>query len=122
DPRFVTNRDRLRHRPELLAIIEPLLAALPAQTLVDRLLAADVPAALVHDLPAVRRDPQVIARGLFGTLRSGPDEVPPVAGAIVIVVVRPTSRGAPPVLDQDGRVVVSDLGLDTSQMAAARGG
>jgi crotonobetainyl-CoA:carnitine CoA-transferase CaiB-like acyl-CoA transferase len=121
DPRFVTNRNRLRHRPELLEIIEPILAATPAQELVDRLLAADVPAALVNDLTAVQRDPQVVARGLFRTLTSGADQTPQVAGPIVIDGMRATSATPPPGLDEHGEEVLSGLGLDPTERAAARG-
>jgi crotonobetainyl-CoA:carnitine CoA-transferase CaiB-like acyl-CoA transferase len=122
DPRFVTNRDRLRHRPQLLEIIEPILAAMPSKLLVERLLAADVPAAHVNGLEAVREDPQVMARGLFRTLQSGSNEAPQVAGPIVIDGVRAMSDRPPPGLDDDGEEVLSQLGLDLAQRAAARGG
>jgi crotonobetainyl-CoA:carnitine CoA-transferase CaiB-like acyl-CoA transferase len=50
DPRFITNRDRVQHRTELLAALEQALAHDAAATWTERLTAARVPAGVVNDI------------------------------------------------------------------------
>lgn len=97
DPRFATNRHRLANRRLLLSIVEPIFAAMRADDLVARLLAHDVPAATVHDLPAVIADPHVAARGLFVTLTAADGtQIPQISCPIVIDGERQTASAAPP--------------------------
>src|SRR5688572_12590260 len=59
DPRFATNRDRLAHRDELNALLEPLFAARTVAEIEVLLNAASVPCGAVRDLQGVFGDPQV---------------------------------------------------------------
>src|SRR4051812_32012352 len=51
DPRFATNPDRVRHRSELVPLLEERLAAAGADVWVERLTAAGVPAGKIRTVP-----------------------------------------------------------------------
>src|SRR4051794_3096133 len=51
DPRFATNPDRVRHREELVPLLEERLAASGADEWVERLSAAGVPAGKIRSVP-----------------------------------------------------------------------
>lgn len=65
DPRYATNRARLRHVEHLDAMIGAWIGARPAADVLADLLAARVSAAVVDDLPAVLANPHFRARGCF---------------------------------------------------------
>jgi formyl-CoA transferase len=121
DPRFATNRDRLAHREELNALLEPLFAARTIdeiQTLMDR---ASVPCGAVRDLHGVFTDPQVAALGLIESLDH------PTAGAIRVVgppyrfsETPPSVRLPPPLLGQHTDEVLRELDYDDAAIGALR--
>jgi crotonobetainyl-CoA:carnitine CoA-transferase CaiB-like acyl-CoA transferase len=61
DARFRTNADRVRHRDELIAILEAAFASEPMQRWVDSLAAAGVPCAPVRTLDEVFAAPEAAA-------------------------------------------------------------
>ena len=69
DPRFATRHARTDHREELDQIIEAWTSNLDAGELVERLLAADIPAAEVRDPLDALHDPRVLERGGVVPLR-----------------------------------------------------
>ena len=64
DPRFAVNSGRVAHRAELLAIIEPLIAARTASDILGALDRVNIPAGPINRLDQVFADPQIAARGL----------------------------------------------------------
>jgi crotonobetainyl-CoA:carnitine CoA-transferase CaiB-like acyl-CoA transferase len=64
DPRFATNADRLRHRPELKGELESRLGRWPVDELLARLEAHDVPSGRVRTVAEALADPQVAARDM----------------------------------------------------------
>lgn len=64
DPRFTTNADRVAHRDELVAALEAVFAAAPAEHWLDVLAAAGVPAGKVRDLADVYSWEQTRSQGL----------------------------------------------------------
>ncbi|MCS7168524.1 MAG: CoA transferase [Gemmatales bacterium] len=68
DPRFRTNPDRVRHRQELLAELEPLLRSRTTSQWQQLLSAAEVPHSPVLDYEQLFRHPQAQARGLKVTV------------------------------------------------------
>jgi crotonobetainyl-CoA:carnitine CoA-transferase CaiB-like acyl-CoA transferase len=62
DPRFRTNPDRVKHRPEILEILNAEFRKWPADELCRRLWDATVPAGPVNAMNEVFADPQVVAR------------------------------------------------------------
>lgn len=64
DPRFRSNRDRLRHVRELRRLLRPRIARHPRQALAEALLARGVPAAPVHSIAEALTAAQVRHRGM----------------------------------------------------------
>jgi crotonobetainyl-CoA:carnitine CoA-transferase CaiB-like acyl-CoA transferase len=121
DPRFATNVARVEHRAELLALIEPALAARPAATWIAELEVADVPCGPINDLRQVFDDPQVRHRGM----RLEVDH--PLGGRVALVAspIRLSATPlppptAPPTLGQQTDEVLAELGLDEAEVAALR--
>jgi crotonobetainyl-CoA:carnitine CoA-transferase CaiB-like acyl-CoA transferase len=64
DSRFATAVQRVRHRDELVPIIERLMRERTMQDWIVRMKAANVPCGPIYDIPQVFEDPQVVQRGL----------------------------------------------------------
>jgi crotonobetainyl-CoA:carnitine CoA-transferase CaiB-like acyl-CoA transferase len=65
DPRFATNPRRLEHRSELIPIIENIVRTRTVADWLERLRAAEVPAAPVNDLAGAFAEPPVAERGMI---------------------------------------------------------
>ena len=65
EPRFRTNRDRVAHREELVAVVEGAFASRPAEHWLDLLLGAGVPAGRVRTLDEVYDWEQTRSQGLL---------------------------------------------------------
>jgi CoA:oxalate CoA-transferase len=66
DPRFTKNKDRLAHKSELYAILEPAFAARDSTELRRALEANDVPIAPINSVKDALENEHVQARGLVG--------------------------------------------------------
>ncbi len=64
DPRFLTNKDRLKHRAELIALLSDLLVKMPRDTILDKLESANVPAGPINTIAEAFDDPQTQHRGM----------------------------------------------------------
>jgi len=65
DPRFATNPKRLEHRAALIPLIEGILRTRTVAEWLERLRAAEVPAAPVNDLAGAFAEPPVAERGMI---------------------------------------------------------
>lgn len=108
DPRFVDNRSRCAHRPQLKVELEARLAAHACEPLARDLMAAGVPCGPVRTVADVARDPHALHRELFveiGAYRG-------TASPVKLSRTPATYRSAPPALGRDTRAVLDRLGID----------
>lgn len=80
DPRFLTNAARVRHRDELIAILESALAGRDGDELLEQLERRGVPAGPINGIDQVFADPQVRHRGMQLELASESHEAGHVPG------------------------------------------
>ncbi|MCZ0736326.1 CaiB/BaiF CoA transferase family protein [Phreatobacter sp. AB_2022a] len=122
DPRFKTNRDRNVHEAELRAILAGWAAGLTQDEALERLRAADVPAAPVWTLDDVLASDHVGARGLLvpgtnaklGDIQFAPQPVR-FAGAPA-----PGPMRAPTLGEDTEQVLRDELGLDDTRIAGLK--
>lgn len=99
DPRFASNRARIAHKAELLALLQPRLRERLRAEWVVRLEAAGVPCAPMHSLPEALTHPQTLALGM---LQAVPGEDFRLTGLpLSIDGARPALRSGAPRLGAD---------------------
>jgi len=121
DARFVDNVARLKNRSVLIPLIEDALAAAPADTWVERLLAAGVPAAPILDYEEALDTEQARARHMVMEIDH------PVEGRVKALGFPVKLSGTPqqvrrpaPLLGQHTAEVFQELGIAGEQMARWR--
>jgi crotonobetainyl-CoA:carnitine CoA-transferase CaiB-like acyl-CoA transferase len=126
DPRFATNRARVRHRAEMDALLPPVMASRTIREWVDELSAVGVPCGPVNTLPDVFADPQVQARGMqvdvpHAVAASG--TVPLLGNPLQLSATPVRYEKGPPVLGQDTDEVLAErLALSADELASLRAG
>jgi crotonobetainyl-CoA:carnitine CoA-transferase CaiB-like acyl-CoA transferase len=99
DARFATNRERLKHKPDLLPMITAVLKGAPRRHWLARLAEAGVPCAPINSIAELMDEPQTRAVGLLQT-PPGEDFILPGL-PISFDGVRPPLRSAAPRLGAD---------------------
>jgi crotonobetainyl-CoA:carnitine CoA-transferase CaiB-like acyl-CoA transferase len=119
DPRFVTNADRVTNRDELIALLEVEFAKRPAQDWIDALGERGVPVGKVRGVVEALDAAAEAGRPATVTVPH------PTAGTVELVTsaIRLAHTDtplplAPPLLGQDTRAVLTELGLDADEIAA----
>lgn len=122
DPRFATNQARVRNRVELLALIEPPIAALPVADWLGALHGAGIPCGEVRGIGAALAAPETGARNMVVEVAhpSG-GRVPLVASPLKLAGTPVAAPVAPPLLGEHTDAVLRDLlGLDAARITALR--
>jgi crotonobetainyl-CoA:carnitine CoA-transferase CaiB-like acyl-CoA transferase len=114
DPRFAANPDRVQNREELARLINERLATGPVDVWLERLSAAGVPAARVHDVGQVAELEQTRALGLIQQL--GGFEV--IAPPLSVDGERAVHRTPPPELGAHTRDVLAEAGYADGEIDA----
>ncbi|HYC03694.1 MAG TPA: CaiB/BaiF CoA-transferase family protein [Azospirillaceae bacterium] len=125
DPRFATNRERVRNREAVVAEVADLISARPAADWLAGLEPLGVPCGPINDLAAVFDDPQVQARGMRISMEhpahGGPVDL--IGSPIRMSETPPNYRHPPPTLGQHTAEVLSDWlhleGGELDQLRAA---
>jgi crotonobetainyl-CoA:carnitine CoA-transferase CaiB-like acyl-CoA transferase len=122
DPRYATNRSRLAHRRELVAVVQEMLQTRTTAAWLDRLRAASVPCGPINDLAQVFAEPQVQHRGMRIDLpHPTAGTVPGVRNPAVFSRTPLEYRRAPPELGADTNAVLRDrLGLQPARLEELR--
>ena len=109
DVRYQRNADRVRHRAELLPLLQQLTRAQPRDWWLHALAAAGVPAGPINNLEQVFADPQLQARDMVVPLPHVSGTVIRHAGNPLHLRQHPISlQRSAPVLDGDRQAVVTD--------------
>jgi len=122
EPRFVKNADRVRHRAELVPLLEAVMKTRPKADWLSRLEAAKVPCGAINGLDEVFVDPHVQARGMVThwqhPLRA---DLPLVSSPIKLQKTPVRTDLPPPMLGQHTDEVLGELlGADAARLAALR--
>ena len=122
EPRFVKNADRVRHRAELVPLLEAVMKTRPKADWLTALEAAKVPCGAINSLDEVFADPQVQARGMVThwqhPLRA---DLPLVSSPIKLEETPVRTDRPPPMLGQHTDEVLGELlGVDAARLATLR--
>ncbi|WP_296579521.1 CaiB/BaiF CoA-transferase family protein [Phreatobacter sp.] len=122
DERFASNAARVRHNPELTALLSGRFMTFNRDDLIARLDVEGVPAAPINSVPQVLNDPQILHREMVRDLPH------PKAGSVRHVVSPLRFENAPlefprsaPLLGEDTDDALAQLGLGADQIAVLRG-
>ncbi|MBD5803196.1 CaiB/BaiF CoA-transferase family protein [Aromatoleum evansii] len=125
DPRFATNAGRVRHREELIPLLEALFRERPAQHWIDALGAAGVPSGPINDIAQALDHPQVRHRGMRIELpHPQAGTVPLVASPFKLSTTPVRYDRPPPLLGEHTREILANrLGRTSAEIEAlhARG-
>lgn len=114
DERFASNPLRVRHRDELIPLLERRLGEEPSAAWVERLRSAGVPVAPVHDLVEVAEDEQTRALGILQELGGLTAVAPP----LVVDGDRVPFRSPPPLLGEHSAEVLREAAYADEEIAA----
>ena len=122
EPRFVKNADRVRHRAELVPMLEAVMKTRAKADWLSALEAAKVPCGAINCLDEVFADPQVQARGMVThwqhPLRA---DLPLVSSPIKLEKTPVRTDRPPPMLGQHTDEVLGELlGVDAARLATLR--
>ncbi len=122
DTRFARNAARVRHREQLIPLLEPLLRQRARADWLAALEAAKVPCGPINDLADVFADPQVQARGMAMPVpHPHNDSLRLVASPMKLSRTPPQLRHAPPLLGQHTDEVLAELGIPPLERKRLRG-
>ena len=117
DPRFARNEDRLRHRAELVPLLEASAANIDSATLLDALAAAQVPAGPINTLDRALTDVQVRHREMVVEMTTATAASIEVAGnPIKLAGVATDEHAYPPRRGADTLAILEEIGVSKAEI------
>ena len=119
DPRFRNNAERIKHRSELIPILQKEFNQNSAWDWLERFVTAGIPAAKINGISEALNDIQVKARGLVVQLEHPMlGVVKSIANPIRLSDTPVNYRLAPPFLGEHSNEILQSLGYSTHQTEA----
>jgi crotonobetainyl-CoA:carnitine CoA-transferase CaiB-like acyl-CoA transferase len=119
DPRFSNNAERIKHRSELIPILQTVFNQKPACEWLERFASAGIPAAKINGVSEALNDIQAKARGLVVQLEHPMlGMVKTIANPIRLSDTPVTYRLAPPFLGEHTNQILQGLGYSAQEMEA----
>jgi len=121
DERFVTNQERVQHRPEMVAILNELFGTKPASFWLDKLNLVGVPSGPINSVAETLAHPQHQARNFIVELEhpvAGP--VKSIGNPIRLSDTPASYRLAPPMLGQHTDELLAELDYNLVSTALLR--
>jgi len=119
DPRFATIEKRLAHQDELEEVLGARCRDFDRDVLLERLIAADVLAAPIHEIPDVVRDPQVRHNDMIVSTRHATLGTVDVTGVPIKLRGTPGSvRRSAPVQGEHTAEILAELGYAPTEISA----
>jgi succinate--hydroxymethylglutarate CoA-transferase len=117
-PRFQSNADRVRHRDELIPLLQDVFARFDQRHLLAVMAKHDIPSAPINNLAQVFADEQVVASGIVKTLQHPLVGEMRVTGSPVHFSETPTQISMPPPLlgQHTQEVLQRVLGTSTERL------
>jgi crotonobetainyl-CoA:carnitine CoA-transferase CaiB-like acyl-CoA transferase len=109
DPRFNSNLQRLKHKDDLIPILEDRFLQKPGEEWLEKLTRAEVPCAPVNTLDRVLSDPQVLQRGMVVEVDHPKCGKLKVLGNPIIVEGQERTYFAAPLLGEHTEKVLEEL-------------
>ncbi len=122
DERYSRNPARVKHRAELVALINSITCSRPKREWIDKLTAVGVPAAPVNNLQEVFSEPQAQARGMQINMEHPlSDEGVSLIGNPIKLSQTPVDyQLPPPMLGQHTEQILKRLGYSAEDIAKMR--
>jgi len=112
DPRFASNPDRLRHREELLRLLDEILLTQDAGHWLALFRQADIPCGAINFIDETLSDPHLLARGVIVELaHPAAGLVRSIANPVHLSETPVTYRLPPPLLGQHNQEILEELGF-----------
>ena len=119
--RFATNADRVKHRAEMVAILNEIFGARPASFWLEKLREAGIPSGPINSIADTLAHPQHQARNFIVNLEHPTAGLVKSLGNPIRLSDTPVSyRLAPPLLGQHTDEILTGLGYDSTGTAALR--
>jgi crotonobetainyl-CoA:carnitine CoA-transferase CaiB-like acyl-CoA transferase len=120
DVRFATNTDRIRHRHQLIPLLQQKFDTLPCAEWLARFTASDIPAAPIQTVAEALNDPQTLSRGLIveiehPILRVARSIANPIRSEAQPIFY----RLPPPLLGEHNRQILTVLGFSSGDLELA---
>ncbi len=122
DRRYTLNADRVRHRAELVPLLEALMLTRTKADWLSALEAAKVPCGAINTLGEVFDDPQVQARGMVNTWQHPVQADLKLVASPIKLSATPVRQDLPPPMlgEHTGKVLSEVLGWSDEQQATLR--
>jgi crotonobetainyl-CoA:carnitine CoA-transferase CaiB-like acyl-CoA transferase len=122
DPRFATNPNRLRHRVELVSLLDQVFVTRDAEYWLERLGAADIPSGPINEVDEILNDPHIKAREMIVELtHSTAGQVRSLGNPVHLGETPVSYRLAPPTLGQHTSEVLEQLGYGAGDVERLKG-